>query len=125
MDTPPPLILVVEDDTDIAASMKQALDGAGFSAMIVPGVREAVFKMKNQRFSCIILDLMLGKENGADLVDLARGKRDLSNLETPILVVSANLSKEVLQRLAGKVQGAMVKPFALDNFLAQVKGLAK
>lgn len=123
MDSEAHLVLVVEDDPDISLSLKEALEGEGYSVIIAPGIREAIFKLKNQPFKCIILDLKLRDENGADLVDLVREKIDLNNLETPILVVSGNLSKEMLLRLGGKIQGALVKPVQLKQLLDQVRSL--
>lgn len=119
------LILVVEDNPDQADSILKALQKEGFTATGVPGVREAIFKLKNQKFSCVVLDLLLGQEDGSLLVDLIRNRKDIPNSTTPILVVSGGLSKETLKRLAGKIQGALVKPVDMDAFVAQVQKIAK
>jgi CheY-like chemotaxis protein len=119
------LVLVVEDDADQSNAMLKTLQESGFSPMGVPGVREAIFKLKNQKFSLVVLDLLLGEERGQELIDLIRTRPDIPNAATPILVVSANLSKEALQGMAGKVQGAMVKPLDMAAFAATAQKLAK
>lgn len=118
-------VLIVEDDKTQADAMQQALQGAGFSTFHAPAVRDAIFKLKNQKYSCIVVDILLGGENGGELIDLIRTRKDFPSMESPIFVVSANLSKETLQSLAGKVQGAMVKPVDMAAFTAQVQKLAK
>jgi CheY-like chemotaxis protein len=121
----PKLVLIVEDNADQSNAMLTALKDAGFSPTGASGVRDAVFKLKNQRVSCIILDLLLGEERGIEVIDFIRTRKDCPNSDTPILVVSANLSKGALQSIAGKIQGAMVKPLAMAAFVANVQKLAK
>lgn len=120
-----PLVLVVEDDESQANAMLGALQDAGMTVMAAPGIREAIFKVKNQKFSCIILDLLLGQEKGEHLLEVIRTRKDIQNTDTPIFVISAHLDKDTLQRLAGKVQGALVKPFDMQAFAEQVKKIAK
>ena len=55
--------------------------------------------------------LSITGENGTEVVNFMRMRKDAPNFDTPILIISANLSPEVMKALAGKVQGAIVKPF--------------
>ena len=105
------LILVVEDDLDQSKALAGALNASGYSAVVTAGARDAMFKLKNQKFYCVVLDLLLAGENGTEVVNFMRTRRDTPNLDTPILIMSANLSSETMKALAGKIQGAIVKPF--------------
>ena len=119
------VVLVVEDNADQSSAMIKALQDAGFSPLGVDGITGAIFKLKNQKVSCIVLDLVLGEGNGAALIELVRTRKDLPNSDTPILVVSANLNKETLKGMAGKIQGAIAKPFDMKTFVSHVQRLAK
>lgn len=114
-------ILVIEDDAELANSVVVALEKAGFSALAANEMREAIFKIKNAKYACILLDMRLGQDSGEELVDFIRERRDAQNLDTPILVISGHLDRELVARLAGKIQGALVKPFDVDALLTAVK----
>ena len=118
-------VLVVEDDADQRNAMSLALREAGISSIGVSDIREALLRLKNQKFSCVVLDLLLGNESGTELIDIIRTRIDAQNSPTPILVVSANLSKETVEGLLGKVQGAMVKPLDMNAFVAYVNKLTE
>jgi DNA-binding response OmpR family regulator len=117
-------ILVIEDDKDLLESMKSILVDAGFVSTGVSAVREASFKLKNQKYACVVLDLRLGDESGEEIVEFMRTRKEIPNGQTPVLVVSASISPEVMKRLAGRIQGAIVKPFDLQAFTEKVKKLA-
>lgn len=117
------LVIVVEDDASQREAIASCLKSIGFVPHTAAGLREALFRLKNQKYALIILDLLLGKESGSDLIQIVRTRPDIPNSATPILVVSANLSKETLQSLSGKIQGAIVKPLDEAAFIAHVKRL--
>ena len=103
--------------------MSKALHEAGYSFMTASNVRDALFKLKNQKVSCIILDPLMGEgeERGESLINHIQGRKEIPNGDTPILIIGTNLNKEILQSLAGKIRGALVKPFDMQTFITQVK----
>jgi DNA-binding response OmpR family regulator len=117
-------ILIVEDDLALSGSIVTMLTTAHYAPVAVVGTREATFKIKNQKFSMIILDLRLGQESGEDVLEFIRQRPDHGNQATPVLIVSGVLDRETLQRLAGNVQGALVKPFDMNDLQKQVHRLA-
>ncbi len=119
------LVLIVEENLNQANAMLKVLYEAGFSPMVAPGIREAVFKLKNHKYSCIIVDLLLGGKNGGELIDLIRTRKDNPNNATPIFVIGTNINKEIMQGLAGKIQGAMLKPLDMAAFSMQIQKLAR
>lgn len=118
-------ILVVDDDVDLCNSIVAALHREGFRPTGVVSGREANFKLKNQKYSCILLDMHLGHEDGDELIDVIRNRKDSQNNDTPILVISGFLDKPLLEKIAKDIQGALVKPFELSVLIEQVKKLVE
>ena len=117
-------ILIVEDDQSLRSSLIGALEGEDFTCMGVGTVREATFKLKNQKFACVVLDLKLGEESGVEVATFMRTRKEIPNHLTPVLVVSGSFEPEVMKSLAGKVQGAMVKPLDLAALKEKLKKIS-
>ncbi|MGZ3694233.1 MAG: response regulator [Bdellovibrionota bacterium] len=113
-------ILVVEDDIELLGALLKTIIAAGYAATGASNVREATFKLKNQKFTSVVLDLKLGEEDGFEVVEYIRSRKGL-NKETPIIVASGNLNAEVAKKLAGKIQGALVKPYEAVVLMDLVK----
>lgn len=114
-----PRILVVDDDPDVRQMMTQFLHQNGATAL--PAVTEAEVRehLHDGRVDLILLDVMLGDENGLEICNRLRREH-----EVPIIMVSA-LSADH-QRMEGYEVGAddyIAKPFNPDLLLARVKAV--
>jgi DNA-binding response OmpR family regulator len=114
-------ILVVEDNTDIAANIVDYFEDKGYIVdYAADGITGLHFAVTND-FDVIILDLMLP---GMDGLDVCKKLRKEANKNTPILMLTARDSLE--QKLEGFEYGAddyMVKPFSLLELEARVSVL--
>ena len=115
-------ILVIEDDTSLQNIITKRLSREGFTVdRCFDG--EAGFDFAaGIDYDCIILDLMLPKMNGIDLMKKLRAKGNKSN----ILILTAKDSIE--DRVLGLNAGAddyLVKPFAFDELLARIRVLMR
>ncbi|WP_147695369.1 response regulator transcription factor, partial [Vogesella mureinivorans] len=115
-------ILVIEDNTDIAANLGDYLEDRGhivdFAADGVTGLHLAVVN----EFDAIVLDLNLP---GMDGLEVCRKLRQDARRQTPVLMLTARDALE--QKLAGFDVGAddyLVKPFALQEVEARLTVLA-
>ncbi len=116
-------ILVIEDNSDIAANIGDYLADKGhivdFAADGVTGLHLAIVN----DFDAIVLDLTLP---GMDGLDVCRKLRGEARKQTPILMLTARDALE--QKLVGFDSGAddyMVKPFALQELEARLAVLAR
>jgi len=116
-------ILVIEDNTDIAANLGDYLEDRGhivdFAADGVTGLHLAVVN----EFDAIVLDLNLP---GMDGLEVCRKLRTDARRQTPVLMLTARDALE--QKLAGFDSGAddyLVKPFALQEVEARLTVLAR
>jgi DNA-binding response OmpR family regulator len=116
-------ILVIEDNSDIAANIGDYLADKGhivdFAADGVTGLHLAIV----DDFDAIVLDLTLP---GMDGLDVCRKLRGEARKQTPVLMLTARDALE--QKLVGFDSGAddyMVKPFALQELEARLSVLAR
>lgn len=115
-------ILLVEDDTASADSLKALLELHGYRVQVAKdgGQAHSAFRMRRPDF--VITDLILPGENGFELID--RMKR--SDETVPVLVLSA-ISLEDSRLLSERLgaDGYLTKPAAPDNLLAEIKEIAQ
>lgn len=112
-------ILVVDDDPDMRQMMTQFLRQNGVIALPAATETELRTQIGGGRIDLILLDVMLGDENGLDIC-----KRLRSEQSVPIIMVSA-LSADH-QRMEGYAVGAddyIAKPFNPQLLLARIKAV--
>jgi DNA-binding response OmpR family regulator len=118
-----PMILLIEDNHDIAAMVGEHLEASGYeldyAADGITGMHLAV----TQTFDAIILDLMLP---GMDGMDICRKLRNEAAKSTPVLMMTARDTLE--DKVAGLDAGAddyLVKPFELEELDARLRALLR
>ena len=116
-------ILVVEDNSDIAANIGDFLADKGhvvdFAGDGVTGLHLAIVN----DFDVIVLDLGLP---GMDGIEVIRKLRQEAKRQPPVLVLTAR--DTLVSKLAGVDTGAddyMVKPFALQELAARLEVLSR
>src|SRR5690242_9372996 len=116
-------ILVIEDNSDIAANIGDFLADKGhvvdFAGDGVTGLHLAVVN----DFDVIVLDLGLP---GMDGLEVCRKLRQEAKRQTPVLMLTARDSLD--NKLTGFESGAddyMVKPFALQELAARLEVLGR
>lgn len=115
-------ILVVEDERDLNSIIVKRLNKAGYSVDSCYDGEEALDYIRLGEYDVILLDIMLPKMNGLDVVRTLRKKRD----KTPVLLLTAKDAIE--DRVIGLDSGAddyLVKPFAFEELLARVRVLTR
>ena len=111
------LILIVEDEPQLAALMSEYLQQAGFTTNIVDNGLQVINVVKELKPVLILLDLMLP---GKDGMAICKELRNFSNI--PIIMVTARV--EEIDRLLGLELGAddyICKPFSPREVVARVK----
>ncbi len=115
-------VLIVEDDSLVAAGLKSGLEQAGFAADAVSSAELAENCLSVESFDLAIVDLGLPKIDGMELIRRMRRR----GVALPVLILTA---RDSLQgRLDGLELGAddfMAKPFQLAELLARVRALIR
>jgi len=112
-------ILVVEDDTDISNMLVDLLAQNGYEGVPAYSGTEALLVLERQRFSLILLDLMLpGKAGEQVLEELRAGKAP----DTPVIAVSAiGETGRKVELLSMGADDYVTKPFDNDELLARIQ----
>src|SRR5262245_47327760 len=118
--------LIIEDDPDIAESVRYNLETAGFTALVAStGEQGLTLAMDSQNPpAVIVLDLMLPGMNGMELC--RRLRRENQTRRTPIIMLTAKTSEG--DRVAGLDVGAddyIGKPFSVRELLARVRAVLR
>ena len=115
-------ILIVEDEKKVAAFIKKGLEEETYAVDIATDGEEGLYLGEQNQYDLIILDLMLPKINGLDILSSLRSQ----NIETPILLLTAKDSVE--DKVEGLNQGAddyLTKPFGLNELIARSRALIR
>lgn len=116
-------ILLVEDDPFISKAYRQQLERAGYSVESVMDGLQAVERLPELRPSLVILDLMLPKLHGLEVLKFARADAQLKG--TPILVLSNAFMGGLVNKAlaAGATQGLLKTECTPRKLLAVVSQL--
>ncbi|WP_332855668.1 response regulator [Duganella sp. S19_KUP01_CR8] len=112
-----PTILIVEDDTKIAALLADYMNAAGWQIRLAADGRSAVDTIRNGGVDLVLLDLMLPELDG---IGVCREVRAFSQL--PIIMLTARVDE--IDRLLGLDSGAddyVCKPFSPREVVARVR----
>jgi len=115
-------ILVVEDEVSLANAIKKILERQGYFVDAVHDGISAIDYAKSVEYNLIILDVMLPKLDGFEVVRILR--RD--GVGAPILMLTARSSTP--DKVTGLNRGAddyMTKPFDTEELLARVGALTR
>ena len=118
--------LIIEDDADIAESVRYNLESEGFLAVVASTGEQglALALDKQNPPMVIVLDLMLPGMSGMELC--RRLRRENQTRRTPIIMLTAKASES--DRIAGLDLGAddyIAKPFSVRELMARVRAVLR
>jgi CheY-like chemotaxis protein len=109
-----PLVLVVDDDEDIAASITDVLRGGGYDVAQAVNGAEALTAAARQTPGLVLLDWRLPSEPAGSA--LVRKLRDTCGFNVPIVVLSAD-PQSLAEARAAHADDYLPKPFDVDDLL--------
>lgn len=115
-------ILLVEDDTAIARSLKEGLEDEAYAVDIAHDGSEGYRTAVADDYDVIILDIMLPEMNG---YEVCRALRNDGN-KTPILMLTArDAERDIVEGLDTGADDYLAKPFSFDVLLARIRALLR
>ncbi len=119
--TDQPHVLVVDDDSHIAASLRRALIYEGYAVDVAPDGAMALSRARERMPDLVVLDVMLPGMSGVEVCERLRAAGDV-----PILMLTAK--DGTADRVIGLDSGAddyLVKPFAYEELMARIRALLR
>jgi two-component system OmpR family response regulator len=114
-------VLVIEDEPDLRRVLSKSLEEAGYSVDAAADGEEGLSKATSWDYDAIVLDIMLPKLDGWQLLERLRQSKT-----TPVLILTAR--DAVADRVRGLDSGGddyLIKPFARAELLARLRALIR
>ena len=115
-------LLLVEDSIQLNKALSTVLKRNSFIVDSAFDGEEALLFIEQYQYDVIILDIMLPKINGLEVLKKARE----NHIETPIIMLTAKSTTE--DKIQGLDMGAddyLPKPFNVDELLARIRALMR
>ena len=113
-------VLLVEDEVNLAKLIKMNLELEGFEVDHSDNGASALDKLNQGYYDIVVLDLMIPKVSGMDVLAAMR----LKNTDTPVIIVSAKDTST--DRISGLKMGAddyLNKPFEIEELVIRMHKL--
>jgi CheY-like chemotaxis protein len=109
-------VLIVDDESDIRESLRDALDDEGYLVEVAANGKEALELLPRLRRPCaIILDMLMPVMSGKQLYAAMQAAPELADI--PVLVSTSDPAHALMS------VPVMTKPVNLDRLLSAVAGL--
>lgn len=115
-------ILVIEDEKELRAIMKESLEKELYVVEVAENYKKGIEKLIGYDYDCILLDIMLPDGNGIDLL------REIKSMGKEDLVIIISAKDSIDDKVMGLELGAddyLTKPFHLSELLARIKSVLR
>lgn len=115
-------VLIADDEVQLVSALSAILTHNNITVDKAYNGEEALSLLDMWTYDCVILDIMMPKINGYEVLKTMRAKND----KTPVLFLSAK--SEVDDRVMGLNMGAddyLPKPFSAQELLARIRSLVR
>jgi len=109
-------ILLVDDDRHVRRMLVRGLQRAGLEVTQACNGRDALYKLRHERFDAVVCDVRMPVMNGIELLDAL----DQERLDVPVVLMSGSLEVSDLQT-AGRLGAVdfLKKPFFIAELQAR------
>ncbi|MGB3755990.1 MAG: response regulator [Rivularia sp. (in: cyanobacteria)] len=111
-------ILIVEDETRLAAFVEKGLRKSGYITVIAEDGKRAIETVLNKQFDLVVLDLGLPIKDGFTVLQELRSRGE----KLPVIVITARSNEEdKVKAIAYGANDYITKPFRFQDLLSSVK----
>ena len=116
-------VLIIEDERRLASNIARSLrESAGYAVDCAYDGEEGLFMAESSPYDLVVLDLMLPRVEGLEVLERIRGARNAS----PVLILTARDDREsVITLLNAGADDYVTKPFDLGELIARAKALIR
>ncbi len=110
--------LIVDDEKDFRTYLSEALSGAGYDAQTAASGREAVDMAADGDYDVILLDLIMPKMSGSDVLGELRRVSPRSRV---IMITAFASIENAVDAIKRGATDYLSKPFKIDELLVRIK----
>ena len=115
-------VLYVEDEKFLADAVKHNLEKQGITTDLAHDGEEGLDMALKEIYDCVVLDIMLPKLSGTDILKRMREKK----VQTPVIMLSALCEVESkIQHLDKGADDYLAKPFKTAELVARIKAILR
>ncbi len=115
-------LLIVEDDAKLAHFLARRLRQEGFAVELAANGEEGSACLEARQFELLILDLMLPRRSGTELLHAVRK----TNPTLPVLIMTArDATEDKVAHFEAGADDYLTKPFDLAELIARIKALLR
>ena len=125
METDAPAILIVDDNEDNRYTLQLLLEADGHSRLATAsGGHEALALLAREKFSLVLLDLMMPDLNGDEVLKIIKGDPDTRDVSVVILSADTDTNR-VSKCIEIGADDYLPKPFELSVLIARIHALLR
>lgn len=114
-------ILLVDDDAELGAMMKEYFAGSGHCLDCAYNGRDGLVRALRPDYDAVLLDVMLPTINGFSVLQRLRQRS-----RVPVIVLTARIRRDdVISGLNGGADDYLTKPFDADELLARIRAVLR
>ncbi len=114
-------VLLAEDEKNVILGVRTCLDAVGYDVEVVEDGEEALNSVKRAHPDLILLDLLMPKVDGFEVLKVLKGNEETSKI--PIVVLTAKAEETDRQRaMELGADNYMTKPFKPQELWDVIKG---
>ncbi|MFA5386151.1 MAG: response regulator [Candidatus Paceibacterota bacterium] len=120
-------ILLVEDDTFLSSLLKNRLQKENLEVVLAKDGEEALLLLKDSKPELILLDLILPKKSGFEVMEDLKSNPSLQGQDIPVIIIS-NLGQEADIKKSeelGAVEYFIKAKTSLDDLVKKIKDFLK
>lgn len=115
-------MLIVEDDEGVMSFIEKGLSESGYIVDCAYDGEEGTFLATTQSYTLIILDIMLPKANGFEIIQTIRKNK----IATPVIFLTAKDDQlDVVKGLTLGADDYIIKPFSFAELLARIQAVLR
>jgi DNA-binding response OmpR family regulator len=117
-----PKILIADDDLEIQKMVKAALRPVGATLLVADDGEQALEKLLVEKPDLVILDVMMPKMSGWEVVKYLRHHAEVKHIKVLMLTAIGEKANQATSPLAG-ADDYLDKPFNFETLASRVRAL--
>ena len=115
-------LLVAEDEKNLNKTLTERLTKIGYCVDNCFDGEDALYYIENTRYDGIVLDIMMPKMNGIELLKTIRERKNL----TPVLLLTAkDTDEDIVAGLDAGANDYLTKPFSFEVLCARIRAMLR